>query len=262
MNSRNDSINQVWLVLASYPRNFAMTIPSLLCNTAEPLRRSGHLAGVLVASIDGEQATAQETLAALQRQSGLAQQMEFFSWDEKELRENCEDTIDLAHSKTDPYNGTRPLSLERSIIFLNLLRKTYEQVAAKNAPVVFVRADLLQLEEYDTSSLICGLEEQILLPSWHKWHGYNDRLAIIPNKYLREYFLRFDKLNDYLNKVNMFHPETFLKRSLVGSAVSESLSGRYYRTREGGLVVPENFDASPSVLSRFKHRFRLGIHGK
>ena len=251
--------NQVWLVLASYPRNFDITIPSLLRNTAQPLDRSGNLAGVLVASIGRDGVSIRRKLVSLMKAYHLDQQLEFVFWDEKVLWEACADTIALAYSKRFPYKNRDRHTLERSIIFLELLRRTHERLALKDRPAVFVRADLLQFEEYDMSFAIPGLDEKILLADWHQWHGHNDRLAIIPKQYLAQYFLRLQNLRAYLGEFEMFHPETFLKQSLIECEKAEILSGHYYRTRQGGLVVPENFDASPSIYSQFRHRLKLSL---
>ena len=160
--------NQVWLVLASYPRNFDITIPSLLRNTAQPLGQSRNLAGVLVASIGREEVSVRRNLVSLMKAYNLDQQLELIFWDGKVPWQACADAIALAYSKRDPYKNRNRRSLECSIIFLELLRRTHEHVALKSRPVVFVRADLLQFEEYDMSFAIPGLDEKILLADWHR----------------------------------------------------------------------------------------------
>lgn len=248
---------QVQLLLASFPRNFDMTIPSLLEQTAVPLARSGHLAGITVASLGEIPEPALGKIGVTAEAHGLIPKLEFRTWDEDELREEFSNELELTRSRPNPYKKNRRCSIDHAILLLGLLSKSHPVIRESGNPVFFIRGDLIQRQEHNFSSSISNLDGKILLPNWHRWHGYNDRIAMVPPKCLGDYFLRLGQLPAYLDRVKAFHPETFLKESLRGCDVIENLPACYQRTRAGGLVVEEDYDASPTLFSKIRHAHRI-----
>jgi hypothetical protein len=60
------------------------------------------------------------------------------------------------------------------------------------------------------------------VPTFANWWGFNDRFAIGDVPSMRKYFTRLDRLDEYIDKGGIFHPETLLAWSMDGVPVART----------------------------------------
>ena len=86
---------------------------------------------------------------------------------------------------------------------------------------------------------------EVYVPTFHNWWGYNDRFAIMGAKWAATYHSLFDQLDSYIAQGGIFHPETFLKWVLDEAGVHVKRTGVVFDTiRNNGLRVPAAWHAS------------------
>jgi hypothetical protein len=54
------------------------------------------------------------------------------------------------------------------------------------------------------------------VPTFCNWYGFNDRFAFGELTAMRRYFMRLDRLDEYIDADGIFHPETFLGWAMQG----------------------------------------------
>ena len=110
--------------------------------------------------------------------------------------------------------------------------------------VVFLRPDLLYHDPMleVVKSFIEDRKYNILTPSWHRWSGENDRLAIADRIGAKVYGERVKYAGQFIEKFKYIHSEQLLKFVIDQSRVSHGhFDTRASRVRLGGVVKPEDF---------------------
>lgn len=60
------------------------------------------------------------------------------------------------------------------------------------------------------------VDDWFTVPRFANWYGYNDRFAWGSLRDMRRYFMRLDRLDEYIDGGGVFHPETFLAWAMEG----------------------------------------------
>lgn len=137
----------------------------------------------------------------------------------------------------DPY-GFGWSSVCNNLCQLNSLKEVTAMWNAQNFDVVmYLRPDLLY-SKFDVSFLNLVAKENILLtPNWHKWGGFNDRIAIGPADLMKIYGNRLDGAKKYAENYK-FHSESYLMHTIKSRKVKHSsiLSLKGKRVRANGKI--------------------------
>lgn len=93
------------------------------------------------------------------------------------------------------------------------------------------------------------VDDWFTVPRFANWCGYNDRFAWGGLRDMRRYFMRLDRLDEYIDGGGVFHPETFLAWAMDGvqalrtQAVFSTL--RPDGTRDEPVWCPKAGDVMP-----------------
>lgn len=237
---------KVWVLIAGFSRNFQLTIPSLLQKTVLPMKQSGNLAGLSI-HLAEKHPVAREIVDA-QARSILGEDtlVEFRTEAESQIDASIASQYNRVARRGNVYFFRRPEALHRSVFFLELLDRARIALGDNGFPLVFLRADLLQKTDASLVTHYVEAPNSVTVPDWHSWRGVNDRVAIIPNGRISAYLGRIRELDSYLTEQGIFHPEVFLAHALRSSQVERSIDAKYYRTRDGGTILEEDFSADSS----------------
>jgi hypothetical protein len=241
MSSRASKIS---VVLVSFDRCLGLTVPSIVEHTIRPLAESGKIAKVVIVfSRRAEQTHVDpELLGALDwRDSPL---FEVHVVDSDTIDAEIAPTVSRALAYGDPWPKTQGVSLRNHIHFLKLLEISKQFLSSEGIRgALFIRADLLQIEPWDVNELLAEDLSSILVPDWHSWGGFNDRIALIPARFLDAYFNRGQRIYEYLPVYGFLHAESFLKFALLNTPVIKLIKHHFYRVDSAGNRRPENFTA-------------------
>jgi SAM-dependent methyltransferase len=110
------------------------------------------------------------------------------------------------------------------------------------------RADLMYLSPAPVQEIVDLIVRQgvdIVTPDWHRWGGYNDRLAFCSRRGAEVYLNRIERVPEFCASTGAFQSEALLRhvaeRSGLRHVEIAMLQGR--RVRATGVVVDENFAA-------------------
>jgi hypothetical protein len=148
-------------------------------------------------------------------------------------------------------------SLANLVLQLQSLADVSRRVAAA-APdvVVFARPDLLYHEPVDGHDLMRTLQrpDEIALPQWECWGGYNDRFAITAPRLARVYGERLAGALAYCEATGQpLHAETFLRATLhAAGACVRPIGLRASRVRVDGRLEAEDFEGRRTPLARIR----------
>lgn len=122
---------------------------------------------------------------------------------------------------------------------------------------LFVRPDMIYLDPVDIPGTVSRFEgsNNLALPAWHSWYGFNDRIALTDYEGGKHYVSRLNLVEEYTAKWDM-HPETMLAYALhKGECKIGRLPVRARRVRAHGEVKEENFSEAvlplPAIPARF-----------
>jgi hypothetical protein len=124
---------------------------------------------------------------------------------------------------------------------------------------LFVRPDLRYLDEFCLADIIARFHDgnNIALPSWHSFGGFNDRFALAAPEAARHYANRLDLVAEYCAQ-NPLHPESLLAYALEKAAAQLcQLPARATRVRAHGALSPDDFSVSVSPLPQTPRRFSI-----
>ena len=148
-------------------------------------------------------------------------------------------------------------SLANLVLQLQSLADVTRRLAAA-APdvVVFARPDLLYHEPVQPRDLLRALQrpDEIALPAWESWGGYNDRFAITGPRLARVYGERLAGALSYCEATGQpLHSETFLRATLHAAGAGVRPIGlRASRVRVDGRLEAEDFEGRRTPLAGFR----------
>ena len=126
---------------------------------------------------------------------------------------------------------------------LNSLKQVFK--LAKNSKstydcYLFIRPDLKYTKKLDVTQIYNASmqNKSIFIPSWHKWGGVNDRMALGCHNTIKFYANRLDDVSDYLETTKKpLHAEKFLKFVLKKHNIkTEELDLVGKRVRSNGKI--------------------------
>lgn len=134
-------------------------------------------------------------------------------------------------------------NLRNYLEFLTVLKKAGESLAEEDGDIIiFIRPDLLVLDRLIPLKGITLSKEEVLTPRWGKFLGLNDRMAIIPRQFLREYFGRIDTVEEFISHHGPLDPEQHLAWALREIPSKSSLSTELVRVRAGGVLAEKDLE--------------------
>jgi hypothetical protein len=145
-------------------------------------------------------------------------------------------------------------SLNNLLLQLQSLYEVTQRVAAAQPDVVvFARPDLLYHEPLQRSDLDHALAhpDQIALPWWESWGGFNDRFAVAGARAYRAYGGRVLLADNYCERTGRpLHSESFLRYALGFAGVPVRPIGlRATRVRVDGRLQWEDFEGRATPLA-------------
>jgi hypothetical protein len=158
-------------------------------------------------------------------------------------------------------------SICNAIRALSSLRAVQDMIPQdkRNNPCIFVRPDLDILAPLAWPAIFSALaarearhaygdsEGTIVVPSWHRWDGVNDRFAVCSaGQATTAYANRINHLSEYLQiSCTAFHPESFLLHVLMMRRIQimPVIDTPMVRVRCGGRIHNEDFSAGSQQWS-------------
>ena len=111
-------------------------------------------------------------------------------------------------------NFENTINLIRQFNSLKQVWKIAENTKSKYDCYLFIRPDLKYTTKLDVNQVKEAFKQNqnIYIPSWHKWGGVNDRMALGCHNTIKFYANRLDDVPDYLETYRKpLHAEKFLK---------------------------------------------------
>lgn len=134
-------------------------------------------------------------------------------------------------------------NLRNYLEFLTVLKKAGESLADEDADVViFIRPDLLVLDKFIPVRGVNLSTTAILTPRWGRFFGLNDRMAIIPQRFIPEYFSRLDTVEEFIEEHGPLDPEKHLAWALREIPSRPSLTTELVRVRAGGVLAEKDLE--------------------
>ena len=126
--------------------------------------------------------------------------------------------------------------------------------------VVFLRPDLLYHTPAPVAAILDVKPRTCMLPPWHWWGGYNDRLSVCGSEAYVGYGTRGDVKLDYCRSRGPLHPEKLLRFALRSADVHlRTLDVFASRVRVSGLVKRENFDPLATLSGGVRLRLEWNL---
>ncbi len=145
------------------------------------------------------------------------------------------------------------------------LEKVWELFEAESGSrkydwIVRCRSDILIKTPPEPESQYRG---DLMIPRFSNYWGLNDRFAIMRAKFGKQYFDRRRHLDDYIEKGNIFHPETFLGWTMR-DVVTVRTQTIFPTLRKNGFQCQpdyfrecgDNFPGEPELIAPQQYDFR------
>jgi len=134
-------------------------------------------------------------------------------------------------------------NLRNYLEFLTVLKKAGDSLADEDVDVViFIRPDLLVLDKFIPVRGVNLSTTATLTPRWGRFLGLNDRMAIIPQRYIPEYFSRLDTVEEFIQRHGPLDPEKHLAWALREIPSRPSLTTELVRVRAGGVLAEKDLE--------------------
>ena len=141
----------------------------------------------------------------------------------------------------DPWPESDSKNLRNQISILKLQHLTVRRIDDGADLVFFIRLDLMPLDDFDIGRYADIASDAVVVPYWHPFGGYNDRLALMPPHLARRYLGRWQLIPYYLSTGRVLHAERFLRFALRKHRVEQVMVERFNRMRVGGVEHHEDF---------------------
>jgi len=154
------------------------------------------------------------------------------------------------------------ISVRNHLHQLASLRRAWRLAADSPASFdyfLFVRPDLRYIDEIPVAAITVGFNgaNNIALPAWHSFGGFNDRFALAAPEAARHYANRLDLVTEFCAQ-NPLHPESLLAYALEQAAAQVCLlPARATRVRAHGALSPDDFSISLTALPLTPRRFSI-----
>lgn len=122
----------------------------------------------------------------------------------------------------------------------------YEKYGDKHDVIVRWRPDTLFFVPPENPETITEENlNHIFIPKFSNYHGLNDRFAFGNYENMKTYFTRFKRLDEFIDKKGMFHPETFLGWSIVDKRIGiQRTNAAFWSLRKDGSRIEPNYNAA------------------
>ena len=158
------------------------------------------------------------------------------------LREECASLFDFTLQAGEWLSGSGR-NLRNYLEFLTLLRKSAGTEQTNSAEIViFVRPDVFVLDRLFPVRGVTISKKAILTPRWGRFHGLNDRIAILPQKYVPQYFSRIETVRQFVTEIGPFDPEKHLAWTVRELPSRPTLGTELIRIRAGGVLSEKDME--------------------
>jgi hypothetical protein len=145
-------------------------------------------------------------------------------------------------------------SLTNLMLQLHSLHEVTQRAATFEPDLVmFARPDLLYQEPLPPEHIahVLAHPDEVLLPRWESWGGFNDRFALAGARAYRAYGGRLLLADHYCERTGRpLHSESFLRYALAFAAVPvRPIAMRATRVRVDGRLEWEDFEGARSPLA-------------
>lgn len=165
----------------------------------------------------------------------------------EELREETSSLFRFSLQAGEWLNGSGR-NLRNYLEFLALLEKANETVQAKSPDVViFLRPDVLVVDRFIPVRGINISAKAMLTPRWGKFHGLNDRMAVLPGEYAHDYLSRIRSVREFIRHVGPFNPEKHLAWAMRKFPSKPTLRTELIRIRAGGVLAEKDMERLESA---------------
>ena len=141
----------------------------------------------------------------------------------------------------DPWPESNFKNLRNQVSILKLQQLAAHRMDDDADLVFFIRPDLMPVDVFDIGRYLDVASEAVVVPYWHPFGGYNDRLALMPPHLARRYLGRWQLIPYYLSTGRVLHAERFLRFALRKHRVEQVMVERFNRMRVGGVELQEDF---------------------
>lgn len=121
----------------------------------------------------------------------------------------------------------------------------YEKYGDKHDVIVRWRPDtLFSVLPEDPETITERNLNHIFIPKFSNYYGLNDRFAFGNYENMKTYFTRFQRLDGFINRRGMFHPETFLGWCITDKNITiQRTKAVFWSVRKDGTRIEPNYDA-------------------
>jgi len=237
---------KVQVIIAGFNRCMSTTFPAIETRIIEPLRNAG--CDVSVDMFIGRSRTPIINTRSNENGTGewelpdAAMKYPFRYLDADRIERRTRRLFEKARKVGDPWPESNFKNLRNQVSMLEMLRIAGRKVDRRADAVLYVRPDLLPLDDFDIARYADLVATTVVVPYWHRFKGYNDRVALMPPKAARAHLGRIRLARSFLAKNKKLHSERFLKHVMRDFPVAEVMTERFVRARIGGVLAEENFE--------------------
>jgi hypothetical protein len=166
----------------------------------------------------------------------------FFSEPQHEMPERLEYSWNIARG----CHGVQKVL--KQLWGLEKIWNIYEKYGDKHDVIVRWRPDTLFSTPPEDPETIAETDlNNIFIPKFSNYHGFNDRFAFGNYENMKTYFTRFKRLDEFIDKRGMFHPETFLGWSLIDKQITvRRTNAVFWSVRKDGSKIEPNYNINES----------------
>jgi hypothetical protein len=120
----------------------------------------------------------------------------------------------------------------------------YEKYGDKHDVIVRWRPDTLFSIPPENPEIITQQNlNHVFIPKFSNYHGLNDRFAFGNYENMKTYFTRFQRLDEFIDRKGMFHPETFLCWSMMDKKIIiQRTNAVFWSLRKDGSRIEPNYN--------------------
>lgn len=162
--------------------------------------------------------------------------------DEEDLQGETMETLEKVRDFPD-WGDDNGRAVRNALTYMAALKVAYRKCLGSTDQYILVRPDLaiegrlwLKTRLFANHFLRIFGAQVIVLPSWGKFGGLNDRFAIVPDKFAVDYFERDTGLSSWIQGSKGLPAELFLLDALRAARHVSTIATPMFRIRLGGVV--------------------------
>lgn len=235
-------MRSVGVLLIGHSRNLEFCLKNLVPFLTAITGEIGRLSqwSLVLSSIDGSDSN-RSVEATIAEESGVGSiPISFVEIRTAALSNEDQELFDRASTLGNPFRDRTMRTLRNVVHFLNLSKFSLRAMTFDTDFLIVCRSDLVGLGQ-PTLGVKFNPEIHVHSPAWHRWGGMNDRFGVLRKEQVSRYLGRVEQSPDFFRRGNPLSPEKFLDFSLEGVSRIADVQTKFARTRQGALIVNEDF---------------------